>query len=250
MRFLLICFLFSLALSGQAEQKLPSKYVWAESGLTLRAEGNKNGTKLLVIPFGAEVTLTGVIGEQAKILALTSVSYEWDKKETSDPYIMKDYFVEVQYSNKVGYVYSGYLSSYSPESDGLPHEGIYGWLNTIGRDLDTIKHKRLPNEYGQGKRIYQYANGIKVIEEEFEGGGSLTLKIPAASISEGFLIANRFFGVSAGVKNKEEILEIGDFLPELLSVLPDGNLHFRGSMGETKIQVINGLLVIYSAGWC
>lgn len=250
MRFLIICILFSLTLSGLAAQKLSSKYVWAESGLVLRKEGKKGAKKLAVIPFGAEVRLTGKQGEQVKVEVLPSVSYEWDGLQVSDPYIMNAYYVEVDYDGSAGYVYSGYLSSYSPESNGLPHEGIHGWLNTIGGKLDTIKGQRLSGEYGAGKRIYQYSNGIKVIEEEFEGGGSLTLEIPVTSISEGFIIADRFYEISAAVENKEEILEIADFLPELLSVLPDGNLHFRGSMGETKIQVINGLLVIYSAGWC
>jgi hypothetical protein len=250
MRFFIICFLFSLALSGQAEQKLPSKYVWAESGLVLRKEGRKGADKLAVIPFGTEVRLTGRQGEQVNIEALPSVSYEWDGLQIAAPYIMDAYYVEVEYAGEVGYVYDGYLSSYSPENNGIPNKGISGWLNTVGGKLDTLKQHRLPTEYGTGKRIYQYANGIKVIEEEFEGGGSRTLEIPASSISEGFLIADRFLGVSAGVKDKAYFLEVADTLPELLSITPDGNLHFLGSMGETKIQLIDGVLIIYSAGWC
>lgn len=250
MRFLIICFLFSLALSGQVDQKLPSKFVWAESGLTLRKEGRKDAEKLAVIPFGAKVNLTGRQGEQASVEALPTVSYEWDGLEVSDPYIMNAFYVEVEYAGGTGYVYSGYLCRYAPKNNGIPNQGVYGWLNTIGGKLDTIKQHRLPGEYGAGKRIYQYSNGIKVTEEELEGGGSITLEIPATSIHEGFLIADKFFGVSAGAKNKAYFLEVGDALPQLLSVMDDGSLYFSGSMEETKVKFIDGLVTIYSAGWC
>ncbi|MFK8165743.1 MAG: SH3 domain-containing protein, partial [Lewinella sp.] len=43
------------------------KYVWAKSGLTLRAEGNLKGEKLAVIPYGATVQLTGEWGEDLSI---------------------------------------------------------------------------------------------------------------------------------------------------------------------------------------
>jgi hypothetical protein len=251
MRFLIICFLFSLTLSGQVDQKLPSKYVWAESGLTLRAEGKKGGEKLLVIPFGAEVVLTGAVGERDNVLALPSVSYEWDGEAIkSEPYNMKGYYVGVEYDGQQGFVYSSYLSHFPTDGPVRTNPDWHSWINKIGGKVDTLYFNCMLPECGRSESRFLYANGIMQTDRVTEGGGTSVFTFPIGSMDDGFLLGCRFFGFSYSIDHLEEVLQRGEYQPSFLSMLEDGTLAMGDDMCEVHVQHIGGMLVISTGCWC
>jgi len=254
MRFLIICLLFSLSLSGQADMNYDAKYVWAKSGLTMRAEGHASAPKIGVIPFGSKVIPTYRNGRPTKVVALPAVSYDWvGEKLTSDAYVMNHSYIEVVSGQDTGFVYDGYLSYFpciAPGADPAKDVTLDEWLTWLGGTPDTVSFARRRAEYGRPYTVLHYKNGLVTTSREMEGGGSYLMAFPLGSINEGFLIAERFLVAADGVVNKDEILESGDVEPELLTIEEDGTLYFGGGMGETRIYVVEGMLFIYTAGWC
>lgn len=250
MRFLLLPLFVSLSLFAQAQERKVVNYVWAESGLTLRAEGKPGAKKLAVIPYGAAIEVTGGMGEFAQVTDLKSVTYvDADGREMkSDPYVMEGYYQEVIYQGKVGFVFSGYLCRYSPEAG--EEKDLYSWLEEcFGEPFDAKHQEELQNLYGD-QSLKIYPNGVMIKHEQYEGGGSTTVVFPAGTVNEGYLIAAKFWGVTDSVNNKDQAEEEMYFLPEMLHILEDGTLEFEGDMSVTTIQRVGGLLIIRSEGGC
>lgn len=252
MRFLLLlCTFFSLATSAQTDDRYTLKYVWAESGLSLRAEGRSGAEKLTVIPFGGEVTPTGKTGELTEVTALKSVTYNgYDDVYTSAPYVMNDHYVEVIYNGQTGFVFAGYLSEYNPlagQPDGVNFEA---WLEALGGKPREVQMGERPEGMTRGYQVLQYDKGITLYREEFEGGGSTTLLLPWGSLNDGFLIGSYFFGVTDPVNEQERFGKDVDYLPEILNIQEDGTLIFGGDMSSTTIRVMGRMLIIRSEGGC
>jgi hypothetical protein len=114
----------------------------------------------------------------------------------------------------------------------------------------TISGNRLPWQYDGRQWVDHSPTGVMVINAKYEGGGSMTLVFPAGSINDGYLIADRFFGVTYAIDKKEELDEGPEFLSELLEIQEDGTLRFAGDMSETVIQIVGGLLIIHSSSGC
>lgn len=248
---LLFCTLFSLTAFAQINDRPPVKYVWAESGLSLRAEGRSGADKLTVVPFGGKVTPTGKIGELTEVTALKSVTYNgYDDVYTSDPYVMNDHYVEVTYNGQTGFVFAGYLSEYNPlagQPDGVNFEA---WLEALGGKPREVQMGNRPDGMTRGYQVLQYANGITVYREEFEGGGSNTLLLPWGSLNDGFLIGAYFFGVTDPVNEQERFGKDVDYLPEILDIQEDGTLLFGGDMSSTTIRTMGRMLIIRGEGGC
>jgi hypothetical protein len=251
MRFFLLCLVFPFLLTAQSEDGYPDKYVWAESGLTMRDAGNSSGKKLLVLPFGAAVTPTGNSGAQANVTALPSVSYktQWGISK-SQPYVMHDSYLEVVYQGQIGFVYNGYLSAYSPDTGAENTPDLTAWMANQFGSPNTISGEELIIQEGRWQSVQLYPAGVMQTNVEYEGGGSMTFVFPAGSINDGYLIAARFLGITDAVHEKEELQKDMDFLPEILEIKEDGTLQFTGDMSETVIQVVGGMLIIHSAGGC
>jgi len=224
MRFLFILLTFCTgSLFAQHQLNPEIRYVWAESGLSLRVAGKADAERIGVVPYGETVRITG-----------------------NEP------FLEVVYKGDTGYVYNGYLGHYPTpqETSSFSGASLDKWLTRLTGVPDTVLHGYNPLEYDRFQGIFHYRNGIVATYRDTEGGGNSLFAFPVGSINEGYLIAARFMGVAYAVTGREEILIGQDHLPMLLSVEDDGTLFFRGSHEEVKIYVQNGMLFIYSAGWC
>ena len=251
MRFFLLCLVFPFLLTAQSENSYPDRYVWAESGLTMRDAGNSSGKKLLVVPFGAAVTPTWNNGAQANVTALPSVSYktQW-RTSKSQPYVMHDSYIEVVYQGKTGFVYNGYLSAYSPGTGAENTPDLTAWMANQFGSPNTISGEELILQEGRWQSVHLYPAGIMQTNVEYEGGGSMTLVFPTGNINDGFLIAARFLGITDAIDKKEAFQEDMDFLPEILEIKEDGTLQFMGDMSETTIRTVGSMLIIHSSGGC
>ncbi|MFK8162538.1 MAG: hypothetical protein AB8H12_08745 [Lewinella sp.] len=253
MRLLLLFLLLPYFLAAQAENDYPDKYVWAKSGLTMRNAGNAQGAKMMVVPFGAKVLPTGNIGAQVNVTALAATSYQQGTQTyKSEPYVMYDSYVEVVYQGKTGFVYNGYLSTYSPATKSGYTVDYTEWMEAqFGTPTNVDKQKMLwPHNIDDRQQVSHYPAGVMATSTEYEGGGSMTFIFPSGSINDGYLIAAHFFGITDPVNKKEEFNEDTDFLPELLDVQENGTLQFTGDMSETVIRVIGEMLIISSSGGC
>ncbi|MEM9930486.1 MAG: hypothetical protein AAF840_11750 [Bacteroidota bacterium] len=250
MRYLIICLLFPCLLSAQ-QLDVSTQYVWASSGLTMRAAGNADGEKMLVIPFGAAVQLTGNQGAALRVKAMDGVTYNVEGEiQKGEPYFMYGSYLEVIYQGKTGFVFNGYLGYYSPVVKEADENGLWGWLKTHGGQPDTILNGTYGESLYRGRMVIHYENGVTYSSSEYEGGGSMTITFPVGSINSGFLFAQQFMGIDDAVKNKEENLANGYIYPELLQQDENGNLHFVGEMSETVITIVGDLLIISSSGGC
>jgi len=254
MRFLFIFLAFYAgSLCAQHHLNAEIRYVWAESGLSLRSAGDADAERIAVVPFGEAVRLTGKLGQKSEVLALSTVTYEWeDEIVTGREYVMDEPYMEVVYRGDTGYVYNGYLSHYPTpqETNSINGINIETWLTQQGGLPDTVLHGYNPLEYERFQSVFHYGNGVVATHRQTEGGGNSLFAFPIGSINEGYLIAARFLGASYAVTGREEILIGQDHLPMLLTIREDGTLSFNGSRGEVRIYMQGGMLFIYSAGWC
>lgn len=252
MRYLIVCLLFSFSLSAQSDNEISPRFVWAESGLTMRAEGKSGAEKVMVIPFGGKVMPTGEVGQTIQVTALKSVTYTGHGGTIkSDPYIMHDSYVEVTYEGKKGFVYNGFLSRFSPLVSSSESPGFTRWLDVhCGVPKEVPGDRIMDNEY-ERTTVTQYPNGAMYTTTSYEGGGSTTIVFPVGTLNEGYLFVAHFFGVTNAVDERGKVAEEDDdFLPELLDASEDSVLRFVGDMSETVIRVIGGMLIIHSSGGC
>ena len=101
--FFLTCFISFLFLStdtvnGAETEQSKDKYVAAKSGLNLRSEPNKLSKAVTLIPFGSKVTIEKSEGDE---IFLDGRYGKW---------------VNVKYGNNTGWVFSGFLSDFKPDT--------------------------------------------------------------------------------------------------------------------------------------
>ncbi len=251
MRYLILSLLFSCSLAAQPKLDLTTQYVWAESGLTMRAEGKAGAEKIMVIPFGAAVKPTGTWGTHLRVKAMDGVRFQWGAETVKgEPYYMDGAYIEVEYEGQTGYVFDGYLYYYSPQINNLPADDLFSWLAANGGRPDTIVFSDLSDELLRGKTVIHYENGITYSAAEYEGGGSTTITFPLGTLADGFLFAQRFWNVDDAVKHQEDYAGKPFLNPELLVPTEDGSLHFRAEMSETRIRIVGDLLILTSSGGC
>jgi hypothetical protein len=252
MRFFFLPLLFSLSLAGQPDGGYTTEYVWAKSGLSVRAAGTSAAEKTGLLPFGTVVRRTGNAGQQVEITALKPVSARMDGKTiVSDPYVMNGVFVEIMYDDgKTGFVYDGYLSRLNPESDPEGYDDFQNWMSTQGGASKEIDLRSDKGDYVRRHAMIQYANGMTQTSQAFEGGASAVYLIPNASLNDGYLLAERYWAIVNQVDAEGKVIEDPDVMPVLLKVEQDGALRFIGEMSETVIRQIGDLLVIHASGGC
>jgi len=133
-------------------------YINAPSGLSLREDNNLDSKKITVMPYGTKVKLISV-----------------EENETMTVAGIKGGMNQVEYNDKTGYAFNGYLSSFSP-----PEKHI--WLKQYIEDLKVS----FPTA------SYSYTDSGTNNEDD---DGTVTISLPTAKWHEGFIIGQHLFDI-------------------------------------------------------
>ena len=238
-RFLFLLLVFVVGdLSAQAV-----RYVYARSGLTLRATPATDGRKVAVVPFGASLELTGRTGNSATVELLAAAPGELlYREEPSLPLTTEAPFVEVRYGELTGYVYEGYLCRYPVNTTEDVARPAEGWLNAQG-EPDTLVDGRFNDN--PIRLMIHWGKDICYRQGYVEGGASTTIILPVGTLQEGYLIANHLYGLERSVRYAVDP-ESGEVDSVNLLVERTANhLLFGGSNGIVRIEEVGGMVIIY-----
>ncbi|WP_020571875.1 SH3 domain-containing protein [Neolewinella persica] len=239
MRYLTLFLLCSSTLLSQHQATSNDKYVWATSGLVLRAEGNPQGKKLAVIPYGATVQLTGEWGED---LSIDIIPVRQLDGEELPGWEMLGQFVGVRYGELKGYAFNGYISNYDPKplsvnflaSGGKPGVAI----------VDTLHFLPSSAESTHGELSLLYDNGITISSFWDKVGAGETIVVPNATLAAGYLLAAKWF-------------QLNNYNPNgmawknayLINKTPD-SLTFKRDLEEVIIKEYFGVVIILYSVAC
>ena len=232
MRYFLFLLLASTTLFAQDGPISSDKYIWAESGLALRAEGNSKGKKLAVIPYGAKIQLTGARGEDLSVEVIQEGTVD-DKKIPG--WNMYGRYIGVTYAGQEGFAFSGYISGYDPVAFTV--DTLTGLSKFGASALDTLHFLKRPPGSGLGEISIIYENGITISNYQDEYGGCATMVIPNATLAAGYLLAVKWFNLDHYAPNMEWENAY------LIRKTPD-SLTFRRDGKEITIKEYFGVVII------
>jgi len=232
------------------------RYVWAKSGLTLRADNQPGATKITIIPYGAEVSVEENWGTPYRVKALNG----WKRGQVSSlPYRLEGQYLKVWYGDQVGYAFSAYLLPYQAPlqlaagEQGNPAastEPLKTWQKRLFGSPDTLHcNFGRANDNGQYECFTRYDNGIMVRSLEQEGGGSTEMIIPDLTLAQGFVLFDTFYGYS------KTLLPTDDGYGEQMALIKatDDTLEFLyedGYLSNDEIRQVGSFLFFQSSGGC
>ena len=218
-----------------------SSYVWAKSGLTLRAMPEQTGEKLAVIDYGTQVLLL----EQCrchttkfKILPAMSCSGKPENLELSTKW---EY---IEFGSQRGWVAGLYLSRMKPPST-IEFNGLGKYLSN---NFDTIYSERVNDSHTYGGSTV-YSTGVTSVQNYHEGGGNIVYILTGnLSMIDGFVLINLFTAIFDGESlGTYECINIKRKDPDELSV----TIHMKEGNGQYfTISTRHNLLVIKIGGFC
>jgi len=147
-------------------------YVWAKSGLNLRAKQDMTGAIIARASFGDKVT---VLTDTNPIVPMTNEN-------------IKGEWVKVKLKDKEGYLFNGFLSRYAPPE--TPEIEVTAFLKknfSVKSETTQPPDKRVYNMY---QKIV-FDNGVEFLWEAPEGGSGVYTTFPLRVITflEMFLLA-------------------------------------------------------------
>lgn len=250
----LLCFAFIAGMypAGAIHQyqEGDTLYVWARSGLILRAAPDLKAEKIITLPFGTAVkTLWHKYrDEDISETEVTVVQpYNFNGK-TYPGYKIPGLWVQVTVQGKTGYVFDGYLSRYPPALGARGANREY-WDDYLSRafgksctSLDTTPYRHVP-KYD----INFYKNGSSRQSRGVGDGLSVTTyMLPELSLEEGFLLTNYFYDLEKNSNRPAKTSDEEDS-PYLLLKSSENLLDFQSDSslsGRITIGCVNGVVVI------
>ena len=183
-------------------------YIWAASGLNLRAEPNAQAQKIINIPFGEKIE---IIDNQ---IHAHPFSYAMARSNSTE-WVVNGHWVQVAFQQHRGYVFDGYLSKLPPitnPSEKAPYLNL-DLIKSYGKDhweglleetkIATINfedQQRDPDKGRSSSYKLTFKNGAyyESIEESFSG--YINIFISNISIEEAYL----FFNTLTGFERKQK----------------------------------------------
>lgn len=233
----------SATVTGPFDPNTNVYYVWAPSGLTLRATGNAGGDKLGVLPYGTRVEVIDGRGETLSVVAAAACDCEdapaaWGASRRVE---IGGHFARITAGEREGHVFTGYLSRFPPPKKG---ELAEEWFKRLYGSPGVRDDGR------EGHRLTVYPAGALLKNFSGEGGGWATYILPYGNETEGLLILNYL----------ADLFETVDRCGELDETVYYDCLHYRheegeghffeGNMSFLSVRVVDGTLIIGTGGSC
>lgn len=179
----ILAFLFSNLVYSQFETLNKTRYIWAESGLSLRSEASADAQKLTVIPYGETVEF---IEDTYNVFTV---------QETKD-FKYTDSWLKIKYKNFEGYAFGGYISKMPPPNKN--EVSVEEYLNRTLKLLDKTVIQKYKDcvEVADQSCISEYTlsfnKGVSYNSWQGEGGGTETLVIPNINLLQAFILGTHF----------------------------------------------------------
>lgn len=202
----MLCQTTSFAVESYNKGDTP--FVWAKSGLKLRAAPNLEAESIKIIEFGAPVVTTHFKGfdnntPRVEIIEDHYVLLEGKKGS----FKLRGYWVEVNHGKEKGYVFDAYLSKWSPSQAELKQDGSENLIHYIKQSRSILKESG-NREIAEGRKII-FQDGSLLRDEYIEGGYQMRLSIPDISFEEIYLIFRHFDPYAVRIsQNGHESFEI------------------------------------------
>ncbi len=226
-------------------------FVWAKSGLVLRATPDFKAEKIITLPFGAAVKTHSYKYRDediAEIKVAVVQPYNFNGQKYPG-YKIPGLWVQVTAQGKTGYVFDGYLSKYPPPSE-LEPDGRGQWhayLSKVFGIASISKKEGGEDKNSPGHDIVFYKNGASYQRRYVgESASMITYMLPLLSLEEGFLLANYFDDLEKNSNRPVKADDVDD-APFLLVESTPHLLNFKAESsfsGQIKIGYVNGVVVI------
>jgi len=188
-------------------------FVCASSGLIFREGPSQKSAKIMTIPYGQGVIVADTMIRDKPFEVNEARVYLADVTDENGQnvykyYKIKGYWVKVNYGNRRGYVFDGYLSRLPAikklSSDTIALEGVVANLNNYCsknlKFIRKIRDKSNPDDSYRGKNIYTYNGNVDI---SISNSGT-RIEISDISLEEAYLFATAMYGISAETANKDE----------------------------------------------
>lgn len=234
MRLLILLLLLPVCLTAQRAKEREVRFVWADSGLVMRSAGHAGAEKITTVPYGAEVRLTGKIGDELFVTLFDGPS---NGVPAGKSWKVSGHYREVTYGTVVGFVHSSYLSRWSPAKFEQTVDGYYKWNE---EPVDTLFYHLYSDDNPIQEEIYQYSDGVTIsrdFTEKYSGG---TIMVPRMKLQEGFHFAHKYF--SLGIYSTAE--------PDLATYFLDSNgnnevTFFKEQLTVTIMEVAGNVVISF-----
>lgn len=247
---LIISFLLTqLGFSATNYQPGDSMYVWAQSGLKMRAEPSLKGDKVLTIPYGAKIQIDSYQNELPEIKVRVVEAQKIDGVEYKSFYL-KGHWCKVTYLDTIGYIFDGYLSQ-MPTFQLEPYRNETEILHTVNESFDVYAEKHFgllqKNDAGQEPNFNSsilerriYGNGMMIEEDASEGGWKQKIILPSTSFEEGFL----FFSLKYKFEDNTKSVELENYPTYRVSKKGRRFIEIEGYFQTVQIREVDNVVII------
>lgn len=249
--FMLLALLSTTHWLPAAEQYEPGDqlYVWAQSGLNVRAAANISGQKIGKLQ----------VGERVEVISLTTKGYDivavdvhpelyedniFQEAGSSDPYYLRGTWVKVKGAKFEGYVIDSYLLKYAPPQPKISIGTYFAKLSGETMQVDTLWQFDCD---GAGfVDCYSYEgrtkSGFVISGSYYMSAVDHSITIPDMSLEEGFVFYNYFYPLEDGLRLKNGIpmLKFMGGNEEGIWFLEDDICEFSISVEEGKLRISEG----------
>lgn len=241
MRYTLLLSLLFCLLPLSAQQAI---YVWAPSGLSLRAEPRLDAEKIAIIPYGSTVSPSGIVTPfVVEVPALPArrikIGDGPDNFLESEPYVMEEGFTFVQFGDSQGYVYAAYLLPFAPPPKLEGPMSAKEWM-----DATLLEPFENQGSEKNGDEIFvaSYEGGI-LLRTDFQNDFQLSeIVLPNLSLAQAFVVADRLFNLTHLITH-DPAAEDEDWWYTKLETDKESFLYFFGQ-SVTRVQVVGGFAII------
>ncbi|MFK7923109.1 MAG: SH3 domain-containing protein [Bacteroidia bacterium] len=239
-----------ILLAAEQYESGDTLYVWAQSGLNVRAAANISGKKIGKLQAGERVEVMSLTTKGYDIVAVDvhPELYEdniYEEEGSSEPYYLRGTWVKVKGAKFEGYVIDSYLLKYVPPPPNTSIGTYFVDLRGESMKVDTTWETDCD---GAGfVDCYSYEgrtkSGFTISGSYMMSATNHSITIPEMmTLEEGFVFLNYFYSLEDGLRLKKGIpmLKYMDGGEESMWFLEGETCEFWISVEEGKLQLSEG----------